>query len=225
MKAVLHVIVALALLGAARGSDLVLTPVGRLPRACVHAAPDGAHVRVEGGVVKVFDGETGAALSARRSCGSGAWPTDAERLRGRRHRHSRSTAASRDMPAGGWDDDKGDGSGWQAYVKQDTGNATDALLGQWTVPPDPAEEAQTLFLFTGLQNIDWVPPNPPPDGAFDIIQPVLQYGNSAAGDLGGWSVRAGGADASCCCALTLPAVVRRLRPGTSRSARTWYTRR
>ena len=30
------------------------------------------------------------------------------------------------------------------------------------------------FLFTGMQNINWIPPQPHPGTPFDIIQPVLQ---------------------------------------------------
>jgi hypothetical protein len=34
---------------------------------------------------------------------------------------------------------------------------------------------QVLYLFTGLQNVDWIPIVDPTPEAFDIIQPVLQY--------------------------------------------------
>jgi len=67
------------------------------------------------------------------------------------------------------------------YVHQDVGSNVSALLGQWTVPDAPDEGGATLFTFTGLQNIDWVPPQPQPTQSFDIIQPVLQYGSSSAG--------------------------------------------
>ena len=40
----------------------------------------------------------------------------------------------------------------------------------------PKSEPQILYLFPGLQNIDWIPKvDPMPSQAFDIIQPVLQY--------------------------------------------------
>ena len=47
-----------------------------------------------------------------------------------------------------------------------------------SVPDVPAEMAQQLFLFPGLQNRDWIPkvdPTPTRATPFDIIQPVLQY--------------------------------------------------
>ena len=46
-----------------------------------------------------------------------------------------------------------------------------------------------LYLFPGLQDVDWVPiVDPiPADGTFDIIQPVLEYPDQGTGR--GWSVR------------------------------------
>jgi len=55
-----------------------------------------------------------------------------------------------------------------------------------------------LYIFPGLQNIDWIPVvDPDPTGAFDIIQPVLQYGKTPAGGgafwgLASWYVTSGG---------------------------------
>ncbi len=51
----------------------------------------------------------------------------------------------------------------------------------------PVNTPDVLYLFPGLQNIDWIPKvDPLPTGAFDIIQPVLQY----PGDGGNyWSVK------------------------------------
>jgi len=55
------------------------------------------------------------------------------------------------------------------------------------VPAEPAIVPDILYLFTGLQNIDWIPVvDPDPTQDFDIIQPVLQY----PGDNGNyWSVK------------------------------------
>jgi hypothetical protein len=88
-------------------------------------------------------------------------------------------------------------------VQQFSDNVT-SLLGQWPVPQEPYNfDQQTVyvcahsvkafvhcqtvvreltrvlagvirFLFTGMQNINWIPPQPRPSTAFDIIQPVLQ---------------------------------------------------
>lgn len=51
----------------------------------------------------------------------------------------------------------------------------------------PASTPDILYIFTGLQNIDWIPKvDPEPSAAFDIIQPVLQYPGDG-GDY--WSVK------------------------------------
>jgi len=78
--------------------------------------------------------------------------------------------------------------GWQTYTKQNLPGVK-TFLGNFNVPDAPQTyDAQTVFLFTGMQNIDWVPPDPRPKALFDIIQPVLQYGPSAAGGGEFWSV-------------------------------------
>eukprot|EP00490_Sorites_sp_Unknown_P014129 CAMPEP_0114671218 /NCGR_PEP_ID=MMETSP0191-20121206/40799_1 /TAXON_ID=126664 /ORGANISM="Sorites sp." /LENGTH=208 /DNA_ID=CAMNT_0001930563 /DNA_START=395 /DNA_END=1021 /DNA_ORIENTATION=- len=61
----------------------------------------------------------------------------------------------------------------------DSGDSTDAFLGNWVTPALPqAKENQILYMFTGLQNIDWVPPEREPNEPFDIIQPVMTFGHS-----------------------------------------------
>src|SRR5690606_13416454 len=60
------------------------------------------------------------------------------------------------------------------------------FLGYFSVPDAPKEAPQVLYLFTGLQNVDWIPIIDPTPEVFDIIQPVLQY----PGDYGDyWSVK------------------------------------
>ena len=50
---------------------------------------------------------------------------------------------------------------------------------KWVVPPAPsASDGQTVFLFNGLQ----------PDNGAHILQPVLQWGPSAAGGGNYWSI-------------------------------------
>ena len=61
------------------------------------------------------------------------------------------------------------------------------------LPTDaPEAEPQILYLFPGLQNIDWIPKvDPEPTTPFDIIQPVLQYPFLSGEDDNGrnWGVR------------------------------------
>jgi len=70
-----------------------------------------------------------------------------------------------------------DYDGWTAYTAYKTPTATfDAFLGNFSVPDAPETTPDMFFLFTGLQNIDWIPKvDPEPSTGFDIIQPVLQY--------------------------------------------------
>jgi len=76
--------------------------------------------------------------------------------------------------------------GWLAYVTSQADNDYDTFLGLFSVPDAPQDTPEVLYLFTGLQNVDWIPLIDPPPDNFDIIQPVLQY----PGDNGNyWSVK------------------------------------
>jgi len=87
----------------------------------------------------------------------------------------------RDSPDDGW-------QVWSAY--NNAGNKTfDQFLGTFNVPQNPADwQGGILYFFTGLQNDNWVPiPNEwdaPYD--FEIIQPVIQYGDGSANGGGDW---------------------------------------
>lgn len=83
-----------------------------------------------------------------------------------------------------------DYNGWLQYTEFNLTAAEtfDSFLGKFSVPNAPARVPVQLFIFTGLQNVDWIPKvDPESQGAgFDIIQPVLQY----PGDNGNyWSVK------------------------------------
>mmetsp|Transcript_11097 Transcript_11097/g.45249 ORF Transcript_11097/g.45249 Transcript_11097/m.45249 type:complete len:314 (+) Transcript_11097:217-1158(+) len=78
--------------------------------------------------------------------------------------------------------------GWQAWTTYYYKDGIDSFPGYFTVPDIPEETTfnQILYIFTGLQNINWIPePNgPAPWGKFDIIQPVLElFGNE------GWALQ------------------------------------
>lgn len=80
-----------------------------------------------------------------------------------------------------------DYDGWLAYTAYKTTGATfDAFLGNFSVPTNPASYPQVLYIFTGLQNVDWIPIVDPRPATFDIIQPVLQYPADSGSD---WSVK------------------------------------
>lgn len=76
----------------------------------------------------------------------------------------------------------GFGSGWitYAYWLNTTGQPVTEFRSTWQVPPAPTTQSgQTIFLFNGID-----PANP----SAPILQPVLQWGGSAAGGGSYWSV-------------------------------------
>jgi len=76
--------------------------------------------------------------------------------------------------------------GWLAYTTYQAPTDIDSFLGYFSVPDQTASVPEVLYLFTGLQNVDWIPIIDPEPSVFDIIQPVLQY----PGDNGNyWSVK------------------------------------
>lgn len=74
------------------------------------------------------------------------------------------------------------GSGWIAYAywNNPTSNPVSNFTTKWTVPPSPsASDGQVIFLFNGIQNFGT---------NYGILQPVLQWGVSAAGGGAYWSI-------------------------------------
>lgn len=76
------------------------------------------------------------------------------------------------------------GSGWitYAYWNSGSGKSFAGFSSSWLVPPHPTAQAsplQTIFLFNGVQNFGI---------NFGILQPVLQWGPSAAGGGDYWAV-------------------------------------
>jgi hypothetical protein len=72
--------------------------------------------------------------------------------------------------------------GWIVYSgwTNASGNPISYFKTQWSVPPEPASDnGQTVYLFNGIQSFG--------AGQF-ILQPVLQWGTSAAGGGSYWSI-------------------------------------
>jgi hypothetical protein len=72
-------------------------------------------------------------------------------------------------------------NGWvtYAYWHNGTGSPVEYFVADWNVPPPPSTyDGQTLFLFNSIE----------PDSETAILQPVLQYGSSAAGGGEYWAV-------------------------------------
>jgi len=125
----------------------------------VHEVANGAHIRDMGdGRVIIHDPLIGQ-VSALQSC-------------------NKSFAVSRKSPY--------EYDGWLAYTTYQHSSGIGKFLGYFSVPNNPQSDPQVLYLFTGLQNVDWIPIVDPTPEVFDIIQPVLQY----PGDYGNyWSVK------------------------------------
>jgi len=70
------------------------------------------------------------------------------------------------------------GAAWKAWTQFHQGALTN-LYGEGTVPPNPPQdEGQTLFFWDGIE----------PDDNSAVLQPVLQYGVSAAGGGSYWAI-------------------------------------
>jgi hypothetical protein len=149
-------------------NELVLTPGGLRPRSLVH--------KVEAGTI--LDG-SGARLRKLHPSGRvlndfGIMPI---RPPGRPLMPHNIVHPAEREPAFG--------SGWITYGSwtNNTGAPVSLFSTNWVVPPAPATQSgQTIFLFNGIQNSSM------------IYQPVLQWGQSAAGGGNYWAVASWYAD-------------------------------
>ena len=144
-------------------TDLVLTPGGARPRSLVHQLEEGQHVSTKGGRVQIIETATGNVV---KDLGPAGTPGSEEEVP--------SAVASGGVPSItdiGWiENSQWRNGGTEPIVYFST---------TWVVPPVPASsDGQTVFLFNGLQ----------PDSAAHILQPVLQWGPSAAGGGNYWSI-------------------------------------
>ncbi|MBV8256034.1 MAG: hypothetical protein JO154_25790 [Chitinophaga sp.] len=140
--------------------DQVLTPVGWVAKTQVHHIETGEYLSGEGNRLRRYD-RNGKVLEDY----------------GAMEQNARQTPFYPDNSKG-----KGVlplGSGWITYTYW-TNNSASAISyfnTNWTVPPAPAvNSGQTIFLFNGIQNSD------------HILQPVLQWGPSAAGGGAYWAI-------------------------------------
>jgi len=81
--------------------------------------------------------------------------------------------------------------GWQAWTAYNTSSSDGigSFIGTFSVPNSPVQQPGILYIFTGLQNYNWIPEpeGPPAPPGFDIIQPVLEY-TSGSYSLASWYV-------------------------------------
>jgi len=145
------------------GDEYIPSPVGWVLARCDHTVENGATLS------KVHDGilvtnPNGTKWTIPR-CDAGTQPVF------KRH----------EAPPNAYD-------GWTVYTAFNTSSSGfDSFIGNMNVADEPASTPEVLYIFTGLQNIDWVPVvDSVPTTPFDIIQPVIQF----PGDAGRyWSVK------------------------------------
>jgi len=71
------------------------------------------------------------------------------------------------------------GAAWKAWAQYYDNATITRLYGEWEVPQDPPRaSAQTLFYWNGVE----------PQDTSAVLQPVLQYGSSAAGGGKYWAI-------------------------------------
>lgn len=137
------------------------TPFGLGWNQCIHEVPAGSHIEEQ-------DDQTTI-----------TYPNGEIKVIGkcdRPFKRNKLQQNKRDSPNDGW-------QVWSAFNNE--GNATfNSFLGYFNVPTEPVWrdfESGILYMFTALQNDNWIPisdefPTPP---YFDIIQPVLQFGSGS----------------------------------------------
>jgi len=134
--------------------------IGKVPQECVHRVPSGSHVV-----------HTDEGISVQPPFGEAIFITSCNKQYGDQFLSKKNLKQY---------------DGWLAYTGYESSTDLDYFLGYFDVPDAPQSTPEVLYLFTGLQNVNWIPVVDPPPSAFDIIQPVLQY----PGDNGNyWSVK------------------------------------
>jgi len=135
------------------------TPGGSRSQSCTHFVPDGYIVEDLKSHSLIRNVETGEVLKTVKKC---PYPT------------KRISIKSPELPYG-----------WAAYAYSLSLGEITGYDGKWTVPGNPVDstDSQVLFLFTGLQNNYDLEAD-----VTNIIQPVLQWGVSAAGGGNYWAL-------------------------------------
>lgn len=72
------------------------------------------------------------------------------------------------------------GPAWKAWTEYEksSSDVVTFLSGKWKVPKDPSRGGQLLYLWNGIE----------PHSGEGVLQPVMQYGSSAAGGGNSWGV-------------------------------------
>jgi len=169
MKLVLLLVSAALVSTVAASFSYTRTPFGHFLSSCVHEVPEGSHLSHNDDGTTMVTSMSGKVIDTIPAC-----DTQNSTLP-MRLPSAASAVQGTPLPP--------DYDGWLQYTavnvsKLGLEGGFDAFTNVMSVPDVPEEEADQLFLFPGLQNIDWIPkvdPEPTRDNPFDILQPVLQY--------------------------------------------------
>jgi len=144
--------------------EVVYTPSGPALKSQVHFVDSRHHLNMKDGNIQIVENKTGAVSQEFRSSASNGTNNIIS--------NSRSKASKSVTP---------DDNGWMTYSQWDNTTITPIsyLSTNWIVPlPPTTNSGQTIFLFNGLCPDTWA----------WILQPVLQWGVSAAGGGNYWAI-------------------------------------
>jgi hypothetical protein len=175
MKFVVLILASIAMVTFVNGSrpmrkDYSPTPYGYVLTKCMHSVPSNSHLKElkNGSTLVTLDNNQGSYLIPK--CTS---ENNHPVLIARNNEEIfNETPNKNPLPP--------DYDGWLQYTEINVTdlsvqNSFDAFTNYMSVPEIPKAKPQVLFLFPGLQNINWIPKVDPEPKFFDIIQPVLQY--------------------------------------------------
>jgi len=176
--------------------EMILTPTGWRPKDKVQFVPPGHHVSGKGGKLKIIESASGKVIHDFGNLAKGNFE----------HFDKAKSKDDKNDPGSGKGAGPGKGggpvpgpnngpvpgpgggvvpaptNGWIIYSSWTNTGAQpiDFFSTDWIVPPAPAtDNGQTIFLFNGIQQTS---------GGPYILQPVLQWGPSAAGGGSYWSI-------------------------------------
>jgi len=156
--------------GPSTQTDLVLTPGGLVSKSQVHFIGKGFQLaRKNGHILKLKMGTSMIAEDLGAFTRSAVSKKSTIMTQG----VPRSVDPGAVKPAGN--------PGWATYAQWTNSSSSPItnITANWIVPSIPASnDGQTIFLFNAVEVT----------AGTDIMQPVLQYGTSAAGNTGGWSI-------------------------------------
>jgi len=149
------------------------TPIGLVPAFCYHEVPNDAEIVDHGAEIVISHPEIGNQVISKMAVSR---CRQAIATLARSHLEKRAGAL---FPPS-YD-------GWLAYTTFQYTAGIGNFIANFSVPTtSPAQVPEELYIFPGLQNVDWIPKVDPLPKVFDIIQPVLQYPAQSGS---GWSVR------------------------------------